>query len=50
MSEERQTAKYAQKISLSFTDICDVIVILTGAHVFVNQTYQFKSLIIAKKL
>lgn len=50
MSEERQIANYDQTISLSFTNICDVIVILTGGHVLVNQTYQFKSLIIAKNL
>lgn len=49
MSEERQIANYDQTIFLSFTNICDVV-ILTGGHVLVNQTYQFKSLIIAKNL
>lgn len=50
VSEEKQTAKYDQIISLSFTDICDVIIMLTGRHVLVEQTYQFKSLIITKNL
>lgn len=50
MSEERQTVKYDQIIFLSFTNICDVIVMLTGQYVLVKQTYQFKSLIITKNL
>lgn len=37
LSEERQTAKYDQIIFLSFTNICDDLVMPTGGYVLVKK-------------